>query len=197
LEPGQTSHANPFFQEIITRSDHPGETFQTILTFFNDRKELFHRFQFEYPLGDDKNAESFFKVMEIKAQEAHRFVPVFAGCQFLYPKHLGYLRKAQIANGPTIWEHTLVDKKSKSVLFIEEQEVLPNGQRIEGCFVGLNTVIEKDRQWYFSGTYLYTEKPSSEQIAQREQMFLHTYENMIAFIENGQIDSIYDQLHPY
>jgi hypothetical protein len=43
----------------------------------------------------------------------------------------------------------------------------------------------------------YTERPSSEQIAQREQMFLHTYENMIAFIKNGQTDSIYDQFHQY
>jgi hypothetical protein len=197
LEPAQTTLTDTFFQEIINQSNHSEETFETLLAFFHVGKESFHRFQFEYPLEDKKHAELFFKVLEIKAQEAHRFVPVFTDCQFLYPKHLGFLRKALIANGPTIWEHTLVDKKSKSVLFIEEQEVLPNGEKIEGCFACLNAVIEKAGQWYFSGIYLYTERPSPEEIAQTEQMFFHTYENMIAFIKNGLTDSVYKQLHKY
>jgi hypothetical protein len=194
LEPEQTTQSGSFFQQLIDRSNRRAETFQTVLAFFNHGKTSVHRFNFEYPIGD---AESFFRVLEIKAQEAHRFIPIFTHCQFLSPQHLGFLRKAVIANGPALWEHILVDKKSKSVLFIEEREVFPNGEEIAGCFAALNTVVERDGHWFFSGTYLYAQRPSSEDIQETKLVFQHTYENMIAFLKSGQIDSIYDQLQEY
>ena len=115
--------------------------------------------------------------------------------QYLSPHII--LRKALIANGPMIFEHTLVDKESKSILFIEENEVLPNGERIEGSFAALNTIAEENGQWYFSGTYLYPDSFTAQEVAQNEQMFLQTYENMIAFIKNRQVDLIHGQLFKY
>jgi|GEM_PF-3652087 len=74
---------------------------------------------------------------------------------------------------------------------------MPNGERIEGCFAAFNTVLKKEGLCFFAGVYLYPEKPSLQEIAQKKQMFLQTHENMIRLIESGQIDSIYDQLHKY
>ncbi len=51
--------------------------------------------------------------MQIKAQEAHRFVPVIDLSQFVAPRHLGFIREIKIKNdGSRIQEHVLVDHLS-------------------------------------------------------------------------------------
>jgi hypothetical protein len=89
-----------------------------------------------------------------------------------------------------------LDHESAQVIFIEEC-VDSNNIQYPGSFAAINSVIEEEGTWYFAGTYFYNEKPRNEDISNKIGMFQKTYENMISFIENEDVDFYYNQLHSY
>jgi hypothetical protein len=187
-----------FFQKLILLGCDEEETFASIETYLRENIPFSHRFQFKYPLKDSIQAQTFAKVMQIKAQEAHRFVPVIAYSQFIATSHLGFIRNIKIANnGPTVQEHVLVDQNSMQVIFIEEWVMDLNGMMHPGSFAAINSIIEEEGRWYFVGTYFYKDAHHVSEVPAIIQMFQKTYENMILFLENEDIDLVFDQLCRY
>ncbi|MBA3239542.1 MAG: DUF1857 family protein [Parachlamydiaceae bacterium] len=136
--------------------------------------------------------------MQIKAQEAHRFVPVITFSQFIAPSHMGFIRNIKIENnGPTVQEHVLVDQNSMQVIFIEEWVMDTNEVIHPGSFAAINSLIEEGGQRYFAGTYFYKDAPDVSKVPAIIEMFNKTYENMILFLENEDVDHIYNQLYKY
>lgn len=185
---------HPFFPEIIDKINQPKETFKSIFCLLERNKHSCHQFQFKYPLGNERHAQIFAKILQIKAQEAHRFVPVITSCKFVSPSHLGFIRKITVkGKGSIVEEHVLIDQDSNAVIFVEELIETKKGVML-GCFAALNDIIEEDGQWYFVGTYLYGSKPTDNEILERKESFRETYENMLYFVENEDVDKIYNQL---
>lgn len=196
-EPAEQKVEGNFFQKLIAQGYDENETFASIEKHLRDKVTFSHRFQFKYPIGDHSQAQIFAKVMQIKAQEAHRFVPVIELSQFIAPRHLGFIREIKICDGPTVQEHVLVDHRSPQVIFIEEWVLTPDNIQYPGSFAAINSVVEEEGTWYFAGTYFYNEKPDNAKISNTIRMFHETYENMISFIENDDVDDCYNQLHSY
>lgn len=197
-EPVEQKVDGNFFQKLIVQGYDENETFESIEKHLRDNIPFSHRFQFKYPLRDRSHAQIFAKVMQIKAQEAHRFVPVIDLSQFIAPRHLGFIREIKINNdGPRVQEHVLVDHESAQVIFIEEWVIDSDNIQYPGSFAAINSVIEEEGTWYFAGTYFYNEKPKNADIPNTIRMFQETYENMISFIENEDVDYYYNQLHSY
>lgn len=194
LAPVQDIPESTFLQDLISKSHNLNETFESIRNSFEENNSLYHQFQFKYPLKNQEHAQIFAKVLQIKAQEAHRFVPVIALSQFISTSHLGFIRRITIdGDGPTVQEHVLVDRSSNAVIFIEEWISTKKGIE-SGCFAALNNIIEENGLWYFAGTYLYNDKPNQNEIHKRIEMFTKTYENMMIFIENENVEEAYNQL---
>jgi hypothetical protein len=186
-----------FFHELIYRSHREHESFHTISKFFEQNKGSYYQFEFKYPLKDEEYAKTFTKVLHIKAQQAHRFVYVISESEFIAPCHLGFMRKIRIGTeGLTILEHILVDHPTNSHIFIEELVKTQEEERL-GSLAALNRVIEENGLWYFQGTYLYADKPNDDEICDRFEMFNQTYENMRLFIENENVDEIFEQLKKF
>jgi hypothetical protein len=197
-EPIEQKVDGNFFQKLIVQGYDENETFTSIEKHLRNHIPFSHRFQFKYPLKDSFHAQIFAKVLQIKAQEAHRFVPVIYSSKFVAPCHLGFIREIKIANdGPRVQEHVLVDHKPTQVIFIEEWAIDANGIEHPGSFAAINSVIEEEGHWYFAGTYFYNEKPSNSDIPNTIRMFQETYENMISFIEHEDVDYYYNLLHSY
>jgi hypothetical protein len=197
-EPLEFAVDEHFFSKLILQSGNEKETFASIESHLRSNIPFCHRFQFKYPLKDGVHANTFAKVMQIKAQEAHRFVPVITFSQFIAPSHLGFIRNIKIANnGPTVQEHVLVDQNSRQVIFIEEWVMDSNEVIHPGSFAAINSIIEEEGQWYFAGTYFYKDAPDASKFPAIIQMFQKTYENMILFLENEDVDQVYNQLHKY
>lgn len=197
-EPVEQKVDGNFFQKLIVQGYDENETFESIEKHLRDNIPFSHCFQFKYPLRDRSHAQIFAKVMQIKAQEAHRFVHVIDLSQFIAPSHLGFIREIKIKNdGPRVQEHVLLDHESAQVIFIEEWVLDSNNIQHPGCFAAINSVIEEEGAWYFAGTYFYNEKPKNADIPNTIHMFQETYENMISFIENEDVDFYYNQLHSY
>jgi hypothetical protein len=197
-EPVEKKVDGNFFQKLITQGYDENETFESIEKHLRDNIPFSHRFQFKYPLKDRSQAQIFAKVLQIKAQEAHRYVPVIESSQFIAPAHLGFIREIKIENdGPKVLEHVLMDNESAQVIFIEEWVMDSNNVQYPGSFASINSVMEEEGTWYFAGTYFYNEKPKNADIPNKIRMFQETYDNMILFIENEDVDCYYSQLHPY
>lgn len=195
--PAKSESMLDFCSSLSEMSDQEGETFASINAFFDDVKESCHQFVFKYPIRDSEQAALFAKALKIKAQEAHRFVPVISACKFLETRNLGFSRQVQIKGGPLVFEHVLVDQESDSLIFIEEFIILPSGEKVPGAFAAINQVREENGAWFFSGIYLYDERPAREQIAERVAMFDLTYHNMLLFIETSDVESIYLSLKSF
>lgn len=187
---------NTFLKNLIIRSQDQNESFETIHDSIEQNQSFYHQFHFKYPLKNQEHAQVFAKVLQIKAQEAHRFVPAIEFSQLISPAHLGFLREITIGGGPTIQENVLIDQASNSVIFIEKSITTKDGVE-SGEFAAINKVIEENGHWYFAGTYIYNDHPSQEKINQRINMFTKTYENMMDFIEKGSVQEIYNQLKKY
>lgn len=193
--PVEVAMEEDFFQKLIFKSYHEEETFGSIETVLRENIPFCHRFQFKYPLKGSVHAQIFAKVMQIKAQEAHRFVPTIASSQVIAPAHLGFIRNIKIINnGPTVQEHVLVDQNSMQVIFIEDWLMDSNGVMHPGSFAAINSIIEEEGQWYFAGTYFYQNAPQASGIFSTIQMFQKTYENMLLFIENEDVEQVFHQL---
>ena len=187
-----------FFQELILKGYDKNETFHSIERHLRDNIPFSHRFQFKYSLKNKSHAQIFAKVLQIKAQEAHRFVPVIDLSQFIDPCHLGFIREIKIkTDGPKVQEHVLLDHESAQVIFIEEWVLDSKNIQYPGSFASINSVIEDEGTWYFAGTYFYNEKPKNADIPNKIRMFQETYKNMISFIENENVDFYYNQLRSY
>lgn len=178
-----------FFREIGALANI--ETFENVLKFFKEHQSNLHQFEFRYSLKDKAHAEAFAKVLRIKAQEAHRFVPVIEDCTVLDSASSGFIRHIFIKDGPLVQEHTLIDQDR--VLFIEQWVISENGVE-PGRFSAFNRIVEEEGKWYFDGTYLYDEPASVEEAAQRCEMFRKTYENMAAFIEQADVNEVESKL---
>ncbi len=186
-----------FFQEINAKSKDKTETFTSILNFFEQNKNSYYLFTFNYPLADKEQAEKFAKVLAIKAQEANRFVPVIASSEFIEPSHLGFIRQITIKDGPTLQERVLVDQKTKKVIFIEDWVDIV-GQILPGSFAAVNAITEKNNQWYFTGSYLYETNPINKETEESiTEMVKMTYENMLTFLKNEDVEAVYKQLRHY
>lgn len=186
-----------FFQAINAKSKDKTETFASILNFFEQNKNSFYLSTFNYPLADKEQAEKFAKVLAIKAQEANRFVPVIASSQFIKPSHLGFIRQITIKDGPTLQERVLVDQKTKKVIFIEDWVDI-GGQILPGSFAAVNAIVEKNGHWYFTGSYLYETNPTDTKTEESiMEMFKMTYENMLTFLKNEDVEAVYQQLRHY
>lgn len=187
-----------FFQKLILQGSSEEETFASIESHLRSNIPFCHSFQFKYPLKDSAQADTFAKIMQIKAQEAHRFVPIITLSEFISPSHLGFIRHIKIANnGPTVQEHVLVDQSSMQVIFIEEWVMDANEVKHPGSFAAINSVVEEEGQWYFAGTYFYNGATHASEVPAIIEMFQKTYENMISFLENEDVDQVYNQLSEY
>lgn len=189
--PSTKSGEENILTEIRNKAENPQQTFENIRESIEENKDVFYQFYFKYPL-DTVSAQDFVKVMKIKSQEAHRFVPVIAFSQYIKPKHLGFLREIQITAGPTVQEHVLLDPTSDSIIFIEECIFLPKGVAL-GSFVAINSVVEEKGRFYFFGMYLYGEEPSKKQIEDRKWMFKRTWENMMSFTRNFPANPVFKE----
>ncbi|MBA3286141.1 MAG: DUF1857 family protein [Nitrosopumilus sp.] len=197
-EPIEKKVDGNFFQKLIVEGYDENETFASIEKNLRDNIPFSHRFQFKYPLKNSFHAQNFAKVLQIKAQEAHRFVPVIDKSQFIAPCHLGFIREIKIKNeGLRVQEHVLLDHVTAQAIFIEEWVIDSNNIQYPGSFAAINSVIEEEGMWYFAGTYFYNEKPQDADIPNTISMFQETYENMISFIENEDVDYYYNQLYSY
>lgn len=190
--PSTDKKANDVLKEIRAKGENSQESFESIRQYIEQNKNVFYQFYFKYPL-DGVDRQDFVKVLKIKSQEAHRFVPVIAFSEYIEPKHLGFLREIQIAAGPMVQEHVLLDRASDSIIFIEECVFLPKGVAL-GSFVAINSVVEEEGRSYFFGMYLYEDLPSQKQIEDRELMFKRTWENMMYFTKNHSLDVVFDHL---
>lgn len=198
LEPLEMAVDEHFFQMLTLQICNKEETFAGVESHLKDNTPFCHRFHFKYPLKDSFQANTFAKILQIKAQEAHRFVPVIAFSQFIAPSHLGFIRHIKIANGgPTVQEHVLVDQVSWQVIFIEDWVMDSSGVTHPGCFAAINSIIEEAGHWYFAGTYLYKNAPEASSVPTIIKMFRETYENMISFSEDEDVDLVYNRLHKY
>jgi hypothetical protein len=198
VEPIEQKVDGNFFQKLILQGYDENETFASIENHLRDNIPFSHRFQFKYPLKNKSYAQVFAKVMQIKAQEAHRFVPVIDISQFIERCHLGFIREIKIKNdGPKVREHVLLDHESAQIIFIEEWVRDSNNIQYPGSFAAINSLIEEEGTSYFAGTYFYNEKVKNADIPNKIRMFQETYENMITFIENGDVDHCYGQLSSY
>ena len=194
IAPSQPAN-DAFFHDMIAHANDESETFAGILSHLEEEAASWHRFQFKYPLKSSDHAKIFAKTLQIKAQEAHRFVPVISHSQYISANHLGFIRHITIKdNGPTIQEHVLVDQDANRVIFIEEFILDANGESHVGSFVALNQVIEEDGSWYFAGTYLYPREPDTDKIFETMHMFRDTYEKMMSFIEDEDVDAVYESI---
>lgn len=194
--PTQKSVTN-VFQELIASGNNIQATFQSVLAQVEAAKHVCHQFHFKYPLQDAEHAKIFAKVLQIKAQEANRFVPVIVSSRFVNPCHLGFLREIEIENGPRVLEHVLADRQSSRVIFIEESSVTPNGQEWPGEFAAVNRVVEENGAWFFTGMYLYPDQPDKKKIQENQKMFEATYKNMLAFIEKEDVDRAFTNLKAF
>lgn len=185
------------FSAMVTKGEDPAETFSSMAAYLHEIKDSCHQFYFKYPLQNAEQAEIFSKVMQIKAQEAHRFVPVIVDSKFIEPRNLGFSRKIGILDGPSIQEHVLMDPTSHSIIFIEESITLQTGETLPGAFMALNRLMEEDGTWYFSGIYLFDTVPTEQETQERVEMFRLTFENMIHFTENNDVTEAYSQLKEY
>lgn len=181
-----------FLQELTTTITTPHETFESIQEALKNNMPNFHKFQFKYPIGNQEQGELFAKVLQIKAQEAHRFVPAIKLSEFISPCHLGFTRKIEIYDGPLIQEHVLVDKASNAVIFVEDWI---NNETVVGNFAAINQVIEQNGTWYFAGTYVYGD--SQKDVSSKIQMFDVTHKNMMEFLKNEPVDEVHKQLKQY
>jgi hypothetical protein len=93
-----------------------------------------------------------------------------------------------------IQEHVVADVDSNAILFIEEWITLSTGEIMAGHFAALNDIVEEDGHWYFTGTYLYE---FVADIEQSRQMFDATYQNMTIFLENEDVEAVYQSLAKY
>jgi hypothetical protein len=186
------------FKEIIKLSNDVKNSFSDIENFLVDNSKYFHQFYFTYPLKEEQAIE-FMEVMSIKAQEAHRFVPVIAKSKFIKKQHLGFSRQITLKNGTIVQEHVLTWSPPipSIIMFIEESVTLTNGKTLPGAFAAINQVFIFKDQFYFRGKYFYQDKPTEQQIHEREIMFKKTYENMLDFIEKGNVDKAYNKLKKY
>lgn len=184
------------FQELKEIADTQAR-FASVADHIEQAKISCHQFVFKYPLKDAGQAKTFSKVMQIKAQEAHRFVPVIMDCQALEKKNLGFSRQIIIQNGPLVQEHVLLDQETDSVIFVEEFVVLPDGKTVPGSFAAINRITQEEGRFFFYGIYLYDEEPTQATIETRDAMFQATYDNMIRFLETEDVDFVYSSLKEF
>lgn len=180
LKPEKEMAADIF--RTLQDSSNRADTFGAVADLIEEARDSCHQFEFKYALKNREEAEVFSKVMRIKAQAAHWFVPVIKDCQVVEKRNLGFLRQVTIQDGPIVQENVLIDQESGSVLFIEEAVLLPNGRELPGAFAAINRVIEEEGDFYFHGIYLYDEEPDLLTIEKRDEMFRATYENMLRFL---------------
>jgi hypothetical protein len=189
-----------FLQKLIEDSNEPTATVENILADIQRNKASYAQFQFKFLIGDKASAETFAKALQVKAQEAHRFVPQIGKCEFIRASLLGFNRivaipKAQIE----LEEHLLVNKDTNVVIFIEEwYRPIGKVEKEKGGFAAINAVEEDHGKWYFTGTYLYPESKTElkdEKIAERLKMYSDTFENMKKFCLNkDEVEKVYHQL---
>lgn len=190
------------FFDFARLGHNENETFESLRVRFQSLWPHSHRFHFKYPLKDKEQALIFSKILHIKAQQAHRFVSLIANCQFIAPSHLGFMRTITVKEKDYllqekdvhIQEHVLVDAQTHAVMFIEDWITLSMDEVMAGHFAALNEVVEEEGQWYFAGTYLYD---FVSDVEQSKQMFDQTYESMLLFQENEDVEAIYQQLSDY
>ena len=193
-EPGDEN----LFQKLLLQSLNEAETFASVESSLINLFPYYFSFQFKYPLADKTHAKKFAKILHIKAQEAHRFVPVIALSQFISPRHLGFIRNIEIANnGPTVLEHVLVAPNYQHVIFIEEYATDSNGIIHPGGFAALNSIVEENGHWYFVGLYLYRETPDVSEYSEIREMFDKTFRNMLIFSATGNVDLVFSKLKVY
>jgi hypothetical protein len=190
------------FFDFARMAQDETETFESLHSIFKWMMPHCCYFQFKYPLKDEQQAKDFVKVLKIKAQQAHRFVPVISSCEFIAPSHLGFTRKIIVKEKDyllqerdvRIQEHIVINADSNAILFIEEWIALSTGEIMAGHFAAINDVIEEEGQWYFTGTYLYD---FVKDVEQSKQMFDATYRNMVTFLENEDVEVVYQSLAKY
>ena len=180
------------FQQLLAASRDPRETFDSLLVRFHAMKGLSHCYEFRYRLPGDTSAERVFKALQVKAQQAHRFVPVIEQSQFVAPCHLGFTRTIQIrAGGPAVTERILFGSDRHTVLFIEETVYQLGEGELPVGYASINKLIQDDSAWSLIGTYLYAEQNSVEAM---RTMFAKTFDNMLGFAQTEQLDAVYAQL---
>jgi hypothetical protein len=186
------------FQKILALSQDDRTTLPQLIARFEELKSSCYQYKFKYLLESQSQASEFYKVLKIKAQEAHRVVPPIEHSQFKEPCHLGFIREIRIVNhGPTIREKLLVDENARTILFIEEGMIHP--EKTEGAFTAINQVIEEGGKYYFAGTYLYgsIDEDFDESKKDKEAMFRLTYDNMLKLMRNVNLEDIYKRLYSF
>lgn len=186
-----------FYSNILEKSANRAETFDSIYDYFQKHKKGFYRYEFKHLLRDKKHAQIFVKVLAIKAQEAHRFVPPIQKSEFQTPCHLGFVRHIKIeGGGPVCSERVLVNPHGSRVIFLEEWCEM-NSSIEPGSFAAMNGIIKEKGKWYFTGEYLYSTASDEREVQARKKMFNQTYQKMLAFIEKEDVEKIYCNLKKF
>lgn len=198
IKPSKTLLSGAYFQELIKKSDQSDATFQKIFEDFKEHASSFYRIRFRYPLKDEQQAKQFAKLLQIKAQQAHRFVPSMKKAEFIEPRHLGFIRRLDLdGKGFTVQDRILVDKELPRILFIQEWFIDSNGKKQPGNFAAVNAVIQENGHWYFFGEYLYPLEAPAEAIEGMLITFCETYENMLLFLEKDDVDAVLRSLKTF
>lgn len=194
IEPTQNVLGIDFFQGLIQESDRDDATFGAVLDEFNQHTPSFYRIQFKYPIKTEQ-VQKFIEALQIKSQQAHRFIPRMKKAEFIETRPLGFIRRLDLdGNGFTVQDRILVDNGLPRILFIQEWFIDSEGNKRPGNFAAVNAVIQENGCWYFFGEYLYAMEPPEEAVNGMMETFWETYQNMLLFIRNEDVDEIFQSL---
>jgi hypothetical protein len=186
---------NSVFKELVSLAKMPSSNFESVSAKFAElQQQCSNRFDYNFPIQDGKKGELFSKVVEIKGQQAHRFVDEIKDCQFVNKNTDGYTRKIEInvPELPTFEERLFIKKQANgeiTIIFVQNHD--------EDFFACLNHVHQDGGKWYWSGSYLYGELSNSAEVESKnkQQMFDSTYANMLKFLDDkSEFNRVYESL---
>jgi hypothetical protein len=193
-----TAPQTNYFNAFLTESKNKKNTFEIIYKKFEVLSgSCQNAFKFDHEIEDEKMGQEFWKVLEIKAQQPNRFVEQIQSSTFEGSCHLGFTRKITIkmTDNPVITENVLIQKNGNGeikALFIQDDDN-------EDFFACLNHVYQNSGKWHFGGIYLYGRITGTHEGASKvkEGMFKRTFEAMLKFAKEDNVNKIYESLEKY
>jgi len=174
---------NSLFDDVIQFSKSNKANFKTISEKFNKlQQDHKNKFSYDFTIEDDKKGSLFHKVVEIKAQQAYRFVDAIKDCKFVNQETDGFTRKItiKVPSEPEFQERLFIDKKDGEikVYFVQNDD--------KDTFACFNHVYRNERKWHWAGVYLYGQLNDTleNEKQNKKNMFDSTFANMMKLLED-------------
>lgn len=176
------------FYEFIDLADQPSATFAKVYASFQGLQTQTPRLDYDYEIADDTKGSQFYKVAEIKGQQAHRVVDPILLTTFEASQIDGYTRNSLMRDepeGPLYKERIFIRKHPDGELVMIYVQIMK-----EDLFACLNEVKKVGGKYHWIGTYLYGKPCEPPEVDEK----LTTFNNMLRFIEDPEFDRIYEGL---